>query len=144
MCPTTSRRLECTGPDMDVLPKSELKRIMKKFFQDKDRGISISLFADLCGVHEYHLRCVFIDESEPLTEMVQRRASKAYNEWRAGNVRVMRNRDKTKFVEYRKQAQPPIVKSMGLSLTAEGIKVTVGLKNRHDYSDITLEEALRG
>lgn len=127
-----------------VLTKVELKRIIKRFFADKDRGISIRLFCELCGVNEAHMIEVFLHESQPLTEYIQRRVSKGYQEWRAGNVRVMKNRDNTRFVEYRKTPQPPIYRSTGLKVTPDGIKIRVGLVNRHDYSELDLDEALRG
>jgi hypothetical protein len=127
-----------------VLSKTELKRIIRRFFEDKERGISIPLFAELAGVSQHHLRQVFLTETEPLTEYVQRRVSKAYQEWRAGNVRVMKNRDNTRFVEYRKTPEPPIFRSTGLKVTPDGIKLRVGLVNRHDYSELDLDEALRG
>jgi len=66
------------------LPKTELKRQIKRFLLDKDRGISIPLFADLCGLSTAHIRDVFLEECEPLTEMVQMRVNKAYREWKAG------------------------------------------------------------
>ena len=127
-----------------ILTKIELKRIIKRFFADQDRGISIKLFCELCGISEKHMLDVFLYESQPLTEYVQRRVSKGYQEWRAGNVRVMKNRDNTRFVEYRKTPQPPIFRSTGLKVTPEGIKLRVGLVNRHDYSELDLDEALRG
>jgi hypothetical protein len=33
---------------------------------------------------------------------------------------------------------------MGLKVTPDGIKIKVGMVNRHDYSEIDLKEALRG
>lgn len=127
-----------------ILTKVELKRIIKRFFADQDRGISIKLFCELCGVNQQHMFEVFLHESAPLTEYIQRRVSKGYQEWRAGNVRVMKNRDNTRFVEYRKTPQPPIFRSTGLKVTSEGIKLRVGMVNRHDYSELDLDEALRG
>jgi hypothetical protein len=87
---------------------------------------------------------VFLHESAPLTEYMQRRVSKGYQEWRSGNVKVMKNRDNTRFVEYRKTPQAPVLRSTGLKVTPEGIKLRVGLVNRHDYSELDLDEALRG
>ena len=127
-----------------VLTKVELKRLIKRFIADQDRGISVKLFAELCGVNQSHLLDVFVAESEPLTEYIQRRVSKGYQEWRAGNVRVMKRRDNTRYVEYRKEPKPPIFRSTGLKVTPEGIKIRVGLVNRHDYSELDLDEALRG
>jgi hypothetical protein len=122
----------------------ELKRIMKRFLQDKDRGISISLFAELAGVSQAHIRDVFLDEAEPLTEYMQRRISKAYVEWINGEVAIMQNRDNTRFVQYRKEAKPDMAKTTGLHLVNGEIKIKVGITNRSDYSVLTLDEQLKG
>lgn len=129
---------------MKPLSKAELKRQIKRFHADKDRGISIVLFCELAGIAPAHFMDVFIRDTEPLTEIMQIRVSKAYQSWKAGDVRVMQRRDRTRYVEYRKESKPPIMSSMGLQVTSGGIKLKVGMVNRHDYSEITLDEALRG
>jgi hypothetical protein len=127
-----------------AIPKMELKRIMKRFLKDKNRGISVKLFAELAGVSEVHIRDVFLDESEPLTEYMQRRVSKAYIEWVNGEVSIMQNRDNTRFVQYRKEAKPDMAKTTGLHLVNGEIKIKVGITNRSDYSVLTLDEQLKG
>ena len=129
---------------MTPLTKRELTKHMQRFVADKDRGISIALFAELAGISHGHFYDVFIYNTEPLTEMVQRRVSKAYQQWKAGNVKVMKRIDNTRYVDYRKESQPVFMPKMGLQVTSDGIKVKVGMVNRHDYSEITLDEALRG
>jgi hypothetical protein len=126
------------------LSKQELRQHIKRFVADPGRGISIKLFVELAGISNGHFYDVFIYEVEPLTENVQRRVGKAYNEWREGNVRVMKRRDNTRYVDYRKVAQPVYMPKMGLQVTSEGIKIKVGMTNRHDYSEISLDEALKG
>lgn len=116
---------------------------MKRFMSDKDRGISLELFAELAGISKSMLVAVFQQESEPLSEFIQRRVNKAYADWRAGKVRVMRL-NKRKWVEYRKEDKPPIMKSTKLVLTNEGFRINVGLVNRHDYSKPSLDEQMRG
>jgi len=129
---------------MKALSKSELIKQMKRFNADKDRGISITLFCDLAGMSVEHFRDVFINDKHPLTETVQRRVNKAYIHWKMGMVRVMKRNDNTRYVDYRREAKPPIMPNMGLKLTSEGIKLRVGMVNRHDYSESDLNEALRG
>jgi alpha-galactosidase/6-phospho-beta-glucosidase family protein len=129
---------------MTPLSKRELTKHMQRFNADKDRGISIALFAELAGISHGHFYDVFIYNTEPLTEMVQRRVSKAYQQWKAGNVKVMKRIDNTRYVDYRKESQPVFMPKMGLQVTSDGIKVKVGMVNRHDYSEKTLDEALRG
>lgn len=125
------------------LSKTELKRQIKRFLEDKDRGISQALFAELAGISKGHLLDVFLWDKEPLSETIQRRVNKAYADWKAGKVRVMRLGTK-KWVEYRRVDEPPIFKSTKLVMTNEGFKLRVGLVNRHDYSKPSLDEQMRG
>jgi hypothetical protein len=125
-----------------VYPKSELKRIIKKFFQDKNRGISIKLFAELAGVSHLYLRDVFLYETEPLSETVQRRVDKAYKAWANGEVAIMQNQDRTRFVQYRKEAKPVMEKTTGIQLVNGQFKVSLGVKPKYDYSGLTLDEQL--
>ena len=128
----------------EIHSRSELRRIIKRFLQDKERGISIPLFAELAGLSVVHIRDVFLNETEPLTEYVQRRVSKAYQEWIGGEVAIMQNRDRSLFVQYRKEAKPVLHKSTKLTLVNGEIKINLGIKPRHDYSDLTLDEQLKG
>lgn len=125
------------------MPKKALKEVMRRFFGDENRGISISLFAELAGLSVEHIRDVFIYESEPLTEFVQRRVSKAYMEWQRGEVAIMKNRDNTRFVQYRKEARPVYKKTTGLQVVNGEIKLKIGITNRYDYSGKTLDEQLK-
>jgi hypothetical protein len=110
---------------------------------DKNRGISIPLFAELCGVSVAILRLVFIKEEEPLTEYVQRRVSKGYQSWLRGEVAVMMNRDQTRFVQYRKEPKPRVARFIGLEVQNGQIKLKIGLKNKADYSNLDIDEQLR-
>jgi hypothetical protein len=126
-----------------TLSKAELKRIMRRFLADHDRGISIPLFSDLCGVSVTQIRDVFIYDKEPLTEYVQRRVSKAYNEWKDGEVAIMQNRDTSKFVQFRKEAKPAMQRTTGLQVVNGEIKIKLGITKKYDYSISTLDEQLR-
>jgi hypothetical protein len=125
-----------------TLPQRELMRIMKKFYADPHRGISKSLFADLVGFEDSYLRRIFEDEEFPMTLSVQVRVSKAYTEWKNGEVAIMQNRDRTKFVQYRKDAKPVVERKNQLEVVNGQIKLKIGLVNKHDYSRQTLDEQL--
>lgn len=128
---------------MKPLSKKELMRQMKRFIADKDRGISIPLFAEVAGIHHQYIYTIFQTETYPLSEYYQLRVSKALQSWMAGELRVMQHKRK-KYVEYRREPKPPLMQSMGLRVTPDGIKIKVGMVNRHDYSELDLNEALRG
>lgn len=125
-----------------TIPKAELKIIMRRFLSDHERGISIPLFSELSGVSIAHLRDVFLNDKEPLTEYVQRRVSKAYNEWKNGEVAIMQNRDASKFVQYRKEAKPVLQRTNKLEVINGEIKIKLGISKKYDYSGSTLDEQL--
>lgn len=127
----------------NVLPKRELLRIIKRFIEDQNRGISVRLFAELCGVDREHLVDVFQHRIRPLSEYIQIRVSKGYTSWLKGEIAVMQNRDKTRFVEYRREPKPRLARKTGLHLVDGQIKIKVGVINRGDYSGQTLDEALK-
>lgn len=126
-----------------TIPKHELKHIMYNFLSDHGRGISVNLFAEIAGVSAGHIYDVFLYQTEPLTEMVQRRVSKAYKSWVNGEVAIMQNRDNSKFVQYRKEPKPLMQRSLGLKVTNDGIKINLGVKPKYDYSTHTLDEQLK-
>ena len=126
----------------NVLPKKELLRVIKRFIKDKNRGISVKLFAELCGVDKEHLLDVFYYRIHPLTEYMQIRVNKGYQAWLNGEVAVMQNRDNTRFVSYRREPKPRLARTTGLHLVNGEIKIKVGVRSRGDYSAQTLDEAL--
>jgi AraC-like DNA-binding protein len=125
-----------------VIPKRELLRIIKRFVKDQNRGISVKLFAEVCGVNKEHLLDVFYYRTQPLTEYIQIRVSKGYKSWLKGEVAVMQNRNNSKFVEYRREPKPRLARSTGLHLVNGEIKIKIGISNKGDYSGLSLDEAL--
>jgi len=126
-----------------VIPKAELRQLLSRFFEDEDRGISLRLFAELAGLEKKTLIDIFYRGMD-MSQRSQIRLSKAYYAWKNGEVRIMQNRDRTKFVEYREQPKPVLVRSTGLVVDNGKIKLQIGVKNPRDYSGKTLDEQLRG
>lgn len=125
------------------LTKRELMRQLRRFIKDQNRGISMKLFAELCGLDRTHILDVFLYRVSPLTEYVQIRASKGYTAWKNGEVAIMQNRDNTKFVAFRREEKPRLARTTGLQVVNGEIKIKVGISNRGDYSGTTLDEALK-
>ena len=128
---------------MQVIPKAELLKLVKRFLADPNRAMSIDLFAELAGLSKNTIVNVFQNETHPMTEITQRRVSKAYKSVVNGEVIVMQNKDKTRFIQYRKEPQLRLVKSNRISLVNGNLKVQLGVVNRNDYSRQNLDEQLR-
>ena len=118
----------------NIHTKRELFSIMRRFIKNKDRGISMDLFASAAGLNKYTILDVFVYGREPLTKNVQRRVSKAYQAWMNGEIAIMQNRDRTKFIEYRREPKPRIIPTTGLQMVNGQIRISVGMKNMDDYS----------
>lgn len=129
---------------MKVIHKKELHRIISNFINDDNRGISINLFCELAGISPNTFLDVFQRNVHPMTEYVQRKVSKAYQAWVNGEVAIMANRDHTRFVQYRKEPKPRLVRGVGLQVVDGQIRMKIGVRNKADYSNRNLDEQLRG
>jgi hypothetical protein len=127
-----------------IIPKTELLETIRRFLADKNRGISLALFAELAGLNKDYIHDVFVERRNPLTENVQRRVSLAYNRYKRGEIAVMRNIDGTRYLEYRKVPKPSMRKVRRIEFTPDGLKIKIGIQNRNDYSHRNLNEQMRG
>ena len=129
--------------DPKIYPKGELYRMMDRFHKDPKRVISWHFLAEMTGLSEGHLKDVFVNKKHPLTEMIQIRVSYAMRRIEDGEVQIMQNHDRTRFIQYNKENKPKIVRSNGLRVQNGQIRLKLGLKNANDYSDETFDEQLK-
>ena len=129
--------------DPKIYPKGELYRMMDRFHKDPKRVISWHFLAEMTGLSEKHLKDVFVNKKHPLTEMIQIRVSYAMRRIEAGEVQIMQNHDRTRFIQYNKENKPKIVRSNGLRVQNGQIRLKLGLRNANDYSDETFDEQLK-
>lgn len=125
-----------------VLTKAELRRIIPRFIADEKRGISLDHFCEMAGMTRTYLYRIFVARDRDLTEIIQRRVSKAYQHWRAGDFVIMQRRDRTLYPDYRRDAKPRLAKGYGIELKDGRIQLKIGIRNRADY-DPTIDEQLR-
>jgi uncharacterized protein YllA (UPF0747 family) len=120
-----------------------MMEVMEKFFADKKRGISIRLFAELCGLTEDHLRDVFQRKNYPLTEFVQRRVNRAYEQWINGDVAVMRFR-RDVYLEFRKKPKQAMVRRNLIEFDGNQFKLNIGVRPKaDDYRRDDLDTQIR-
>ena len=129
----------------DILTKSDLLKRFKRFHADKNRGISLALFADMCGITVGHLHQVFITETEPLTEVTQIRVSRAMLAHQKGQLRVMENPlSKKRYAEYRPKGEEKPRMAKAVSFVIENGKIGLQPRpiNRQDFSRPDLDELI--
>ena len=126
-----------------ALSKRQMMEVIPAFMRDKKRGISIALFAELCGLAPLHLRDVFLYGRYPLTELVQTRVNRAYEQWIRGDVAVMM-KGNNKYLEFRKQPKPQMVKRRLITYDGSGFKLDLGIRPKaQDYQRPDLDQQLR-
>jgi len=128
----------------EVLTKAELYRRMARFQEDDKTPWSWPMLAELCGMNSDHLRDVFLYRTNPITEVTQIRVSKALQRIERGDVTVMRNKNKTRFIRYNNTPQVRAARGNRIVLMDGKLRVKPGIINKNDYSQITLKEQLEG
>jgi hypothetical protein len=126
---------------MKVMPRKELLRQLKLFKADKKRGITFKNFALIAGISYYHLNSI-VAERLPMTELSQKRLSKALNEFKLGKVATIEHVSGRTEPVYRQKPVPLARKSMGLTVKNGQITISVGMRQLGDYSRPTLGELL--
>jgi AraC-like DNA-binding protein len=127
---------------MDVLTNAELFRRMERFQADDKSPWSWAMLAELVGMHETTLRNTFIYKTYPLSVVLQVRLSKALGQIERGEVTVMRNKDRSRFIQYNQTPKPRAGRSNKLIFEGGRIRVKPGIVNKNDYSQPTLLEQL--
>ena len=117
---------------------------MERFIADANRGISLNLFCELCGLTVPTLKNIFVHGTSDLGEVYQIRISKVLQSWERGEIAVMQGRYNTRFAEYRKVARPRLARTWGLKVTSEGLKVDARVRNKADYGEPGLLEQMEG
>lgn len=123
------------------MTRKEIREAVDRFRADDKRVMSEALLAEAAGISLSTYRLVFYEGKE-MSEMVQIRMERALKALANGELRVMRNRNKSKYVEYRKEAKPDLRRGLQLSLQNGKLSLKAGLRNLNDYSQPSLKEQL--
>ena len=77
-----------------------------------------------------------------MSEMVQIRMERALQSLARGELRVMQNKNRTRYIEYRKEPKPEFRPGTRLQFKGNRISLVTGLRNLNDYSQPTLKDDL--
>ena len=125
-----------------MMTKRELRAAIDRFCADENRIISIENLCELAGISKDTFRNVFRLGVTSITIPTQLRLEKALTAIQNGEVRVMRNPDRTVTISYRRKSEPEFARGYGLTLKDGRIVVKTGLTNVNDYTKPTLKEEL--
>lgn len=126
----------------EVLSKAELYRRMDRYAADDKRLLSWKFLAELAGYSQEYLRDVFLYKTEPLSETMQIRLSKALDRVAKGEVTLVQWRDRSRELRYNNEPKPRLIKGAKIVLRDGKLGLAMKPINRGDYSEITLKEQL--
>ena len=127
---------------IDVMSKAEIYRRMERYLEEKDRIMSVKFLAELAGLSERLIFGIFVGGTHTMSEESQVRMSRALERLERGDVTVMRNRNRTKYLQYNTTPKPRVVRGYGLKLDGGKITLNIGLKNKADFSNRTFKEQM--
>lgn len=130
-----------------VLPQSVLRERFLRFWNDKERGISKSAFAEMCGLSIELLKQVFVDKRLPMTAQTQVAVSKTLREWEEGRFRIERQKGRygekaIDVVVWDREPKPTVKRVARLMFTEHGFQVKLVTERRGDYSQPTLKQQM--
>jgi len=128
---------------MEILTKAELYRQMDRYFADKDRTLSLAMFAELAGISESLIKRVFQIKDMPMTEHTQIAVSRALERMTRGDVVMVYNKDKTRFLQYRQVPRPRMGRGVELTVSDGQVRLKPGIRNKSDYSSPSFAEQLK-
>lgn len=126
-----------------VLTKAEITRRLEAMRSKRKRGFTMRMFADFAAIGYRHMESITRDGSSTFTELTQRKLSKALLALEKGEAGPRIDILGRKFIDYHPKAKPVLRRSMGLEITATGIKMKVGITNKYDFSQPRLDDSLK-
>ena len=123
-----------------VLTKEEIIRRCDAMRKNRRKGFSMKMFAEFACMNYRHFEAVLRDRKDTFTETSQRKLSRALLALERGEagprIDILGNR----FVGYHPKPKPVYRRSMGIEKTSDGFKISIGLKNKYDFSKPRLDE----
>lgn len=126
-----------------VLTKAEIIRRLEIMRSKRKRGFTMRMLADFAAIGYRHMESITRDGSSTFTELTQRKLSKAILALENGEAGPRMDILGRKFIDYHPKAKPVLRRSMGLEITATGIKMKVGITNKYDFSQPRLDDSLK-
>lgn len=125
-----------------IKTKREIYAQIERYHADPNKPLSWKFLAELSGISYSLLKRVFVVKDLDMSVETQIRISRCLDRLARGEVVVMRNKDKTRVLVYRKENRPRVARSVELDLKGGKLCLKVGLKNKSDYSQPLLIEKL--
>lgn len=129
-----------------VLTIREIEERVLNMNQNRKRGFSMEEFSRFAGIDYRNLKKMVMEGCIPITELSQRKLSKALLAIENGEAGMRMDIAGRKFLDYHPphEYKPTIKRGMLIEKTNEGFSLSVKPTNKHDYSKPNLLKKERG
>ena len=109
-------------------------------WKNRRKGFSMKMFAEFACMNYRHFEAVLRDRKDTFTESSQRKVSKALLALEKGEAGPRMDILGKRFIGYHPKPKPVYRRGMNLERTGEGFKISIGLRNKYDFSKPRLDD----
>ena len=119
-----------------VLTIKEIEERVLRMNQNRKRGFSMEEFSRFAGIDYRNLKKMVMEGCIPITELSQRKLSKALLALENGEAGMRMDIAGRKFLDYHAphEYKPPIKRGISIEKTNEGFSLSVKPVNKYAYS----------
>lgn len=125
---------------MDVLTKQEITDRFRAMLANRRRGYPIVFFCEFAGVHVRNCKKMCIEMSIPMTELSQRKLSKAFLALEQGKAGLRFDITGKKFIGWhpKEEQKPSFRRGITLMPSESGFQLKIAPVNRFSYQKTPL------
>ena len=123
-----------------VLSKEEIIRRCDAMRKNRRKGFSMKMFAEFACMNYRHFEAVTRDRKDTFTEVSQRKISKALLALEKGEAGPRMDILGKRFIGWHPKPKPVYRRGMNLERTGDGFKISIGLRNKYDFSKSRLDD----
>ena len=127
-----------------MMTKKDIRAAVERFMADETNSMSERLLCELAGISRDTFRNVFKHKITDITPTTQIRMERALKALEAGEVSIYRRKDRTRYIQYRKEAKVPLAPGLRLTLKEGQIGLKIGMRNKNCYTSKTFKEEMEG
>jgi hypothetical protein len=117
---------------MLVLTKEEIIARYRALSANRKRGFPLRFFCEFAGVHIRNVNKMCLEQSQPMSELSQRKLSKAFLALETGEAGLRFDILGKKFIGWhpKNQQKPYLKRSIGLKMGENGFELQISRVNR--------------
>lgn len=131
---------------IEVLTIAEIELRVQNMNLNRKRGFSMEEFSRFAGIDYRNLKKMCLEGCIPISELSQRKLSKALLALERGEAGVRKDMIGRKFLDYhpRDEYKIPMKRGMSIERSNDGFSLSIKPVNKYSYSELNVLKKKRG